>query len=105
VVDIPDAKFNPLGARGIGESGIPGAAGNAIFQDTGKRVRGFPITLDKLMKAQCLSQAPGLMNANTPYSSETQIQTTEKATPYWLNLEPIPCILSSWGEPGFRTLP
>jgi xanthine dehydrogenase YagR molybdenum-binding subunit len=54
VLDIPDTKFNPLGARGIGEIGITGAAaavGNAIFHATGKRVRDFPITLDKLMKA------------------------------------------------------
>jgi xanthine dehydrogenase YagR molybdenum-binding subunit len=52
VLNIPDAKFNPLGARGIGEIGITGAAaavGNAIFHATGKRVRDFPITLDKLM--------------------------------------------------------
>jgi xanthine dehydrogenase YagR molybdenum-binding subunit len=54
VIDIPDTKFNPLGARGIGEIGITGAAaavGNAIFHATGKRVRDFPITLDKIMKA------------------------------------------------------
>ncbi len=54
VLDIPDIKFNPLGARGIGEIGITGAAaavGNAIFHATGKRVRDFPITLDKIMKA------------------------------------------------------
>jgi xanthine dehydrogenase YagR molybdenum-binding subunit len=54
VLNIPDTKFNPLGARGIGEIGITGAAavvGNAIFHATGKRVREFPITLDKLMSA------------------------------------------------------
>jgi xanthine dehydrogenase YagR molybdenum-binding subunit len=54
VLNIPDIKFNPLGARGIGEIGITGAAaavGNAIFHATGKRVRDFPITLDKLMTA------------------------------------------------------
>jgi xanthine dehydrogenase YagR molybdenum-binding subunit len=52
VLNIPDTKFNPLGARGIGEIGITGAAaavGNAIFNATGKRVRNFPITPDKLM--------------------------------------------------------
>jgi xanthine dehydrogenase YagR molybdenum-binding subunit len=52
VLNIPDTKFNPVGARGIGEIGITGAAaavGNAIFHATGKRVRNFPITLDKLM--------------------------------------------------------
>jgi xanthine dehydrogenase YagR molybdenum-binding subunit len=54
VLNIPDTKFNPLGARGIGEIGITGTAaaiGNAIFHATGKRVRNFPITLDKLMGA------------------------------------------------------
>jgi xanthine dehydrogenase YagR molybdenum-binding subunit len=53
VLNIPDTKFNPLGARGIGEIGITGAAaavGNAIFHATGKRIRNFPITLDKLLK-------------------------------------------------------
>jgi xanthine dehydrogenase YagR molybdenum-binding subunit len=54
VLNIPDTKFNPLGARGIGEIGITGTAaavGNAIYHATGKRVRDFPITLDKLMNA------------------------------------------------------
>jgi xanthine dehydrogenase YagR molybdenum-binding subunit len=54
VTGIPDTKFNPLGARGIGEIGITGAAaaiGNAIYNATGKRVRDYPITLDKIMQA------------------------------------------------------
>lgn len=54
VVGIPDLKFNPQGARGIGEIGITGIAGainNAIFNATGKRVRSFPITPDKLQAA------------------------------------------------------
>jgi xanthine dehydrogenase YagR molybdenum-binding subunit len=53
-VGIPDYKFNPLGARGIGEIGITGAAAaiaNAIYNATGKRVRDLPITLDKIMQA------------------------------------------------------
>jgi xanthine dehydrogenase YagR molybdenum-binding subunit len=53
-LNIPDYKFNPLGARGIGEIGITGAAAaiaNAIYNATGKRVRDLPITLDKLMRA------------------------------------------------------
>ncbi len=52
VVGIPDTKFNPVGARGIGEIGITGAAAavaNAIYHATGKRVRDYPITPDKLM--------------------------------------------------------
>jgi xanthine dehydrogenase YagR molybdenum-binding subunit len=54
VTGIPDTKFSPQGARGIGEIGITGAAaavGNAIFHATGKRVRDYPITLDKIMQA------------------------------------------------------
>src|SRR6185312_5882826 len=53
-VNIPDYRFSPLGARGIGEIGITGAAAaiaNAIYNATGKRVRDFPITPDKLMRA------------------------------------------------------
>ncbi len=48
---IPDAH-TPLGARGIGEIGITGAAAaicNAVFNATGKRIRDLPITLDKLL--------------------------------------------------------
>ncbi|AFL88245.1 aerobic-type carbon monoxide dehydrogenase, large subunit CoxL/CutL-like protein [Terriglobus roseus DSM 18391] len=54
VIDTPDTKFNPQGARGVGEIGITGVAGaiaNAIFNATGKRVRDFPITPDKIMAA------------------------------------------------------
>ena len=54
VLNIPDTKFNPLGARGIGEIGITGAAAavaNAIYNATGKRVRQYPITPDKIMQA------------------------------------------------------
>jgi xanthine dehydrogenase YagR molybdenum-binding subunit len=54
VLDIPDTKFNPLGARGIGEIGITGAAAaiaNAIYNATGKRVRHYPIPPDKIMQA------------------------------------------------------
>ena len=50
-LDIPD-PHTPLGAHGIGEIGITGAAAavaNAVFHATGKRVRDLPITLDKLM--------------------------------------------------------
>jgi xanthine dehydrogenase YagR molybdenum-binding subunit len=53
-LNIPDTKFNPLGARGIGEIGITGAmaaVANAIYNATGKRIRDYPITADKLMRA------------------------------------------------------
>lgn len=49
--DIPD-EHAPLGARGLGEIGITGAAAaisNAVFHATGNRIRDLPITLDKLL--------------------------------------------------------
>jgi xanthine dehydrogenase YagR molybdenum-binding subunit len=54
VLNIPDFNLNPLGVRGIGEIGITGAmaaVGNAIFNATGKRVREYPMTPDKIMRA------------------------------------------------------
>jgi xanthine dehydrogenase YagR molybdenum-binding subunit len=54
VLNIPDTTFNPLGARGIGEvsiTGVAAAIANAIYNATGKRVRQFPITPDKIMEA------------------------------------------------------
>ncbi len=50
-IDEPDKIVNPLGAKGVGEIGIVGAAAiaNAVFNATGKRVRNLPITVDKLL--------------------------------------------------------
>lgn len=51
-VDEPDGKVSPIGVKGLGEIGIVGTAAavaNAIFHATGKRVRDFPITIDKLL--------------------------------------------------------
>ena len=51
-VDEKDDHINPIGAKGIGEIGITGAAAaiaNAVFHATGKRVRDLPITLDKVI--------------------------------------------------------
>jgi xanthine dehydrogenase YagR molybdenum-binding subunit len=51
-VGEPDFAFNPIGARGLGEIGITGAAAavaNAVYHATGKRVRDLPITQDKLI--------------------------------------------------------
>jgi xanthine dehydrogenase YagR molybdenum-binding subunit len=55
VLNIPDTAFNPLGARGIGEvsvTGVAAAIANAIYNATGKRIRDFPITPDKIMQAR-----------------------------------------------------
>ena len=54
VLNIPDTRFSPLGARGIGEvatTGVAAAIANAVYNATGKRVRNFPITVDKIMAA------------------------------------------------------
>ena len=51
-VEEKDDHINPIGAKGIGEIGITGAAAavaNAVFHATGKRVRDLPITPDKLL--------------------------------------------------------
>jgi xanthine dehydrogenase YagR molybdenum-binding subunit len=52
-VDEPDERINKLGIKGIGEIGIvgvPAAIANAVYHATGKRIRRFPITLDKLLE-------------------------------------------------------
>jgi xanthine dehydrogenase YagR molybdenum-binding subunit len=51
-VEEEDSVVNALGSKGVGEIGIVGVAAavaNAIYHATGKRVREFPITLDKLL--------------------------------------------------------
>jgi xanthine dehydrogenase YagR molybdenum-binding subunit len=51
-LDHPDTLLSALGARGIGELGIVGAAAaiaNAVYNATGRRIRDLPITLDKLL--------------------------------------------------------
>ncbi len=51
-VGEPDYAFNPMGARGMGEIGITGAAAavaNAVYHATGKRIRDLPIAIDKLI--------------------------------------------------------
>ena len=51
-IGTPDERANPLGAKGIGELGITGAAAaiaNAVFHATRRRVRDLPIRLDRLL--------------------------------------------------------
>ena len=51
-INKPDPHISPIGARGLGEIGgvgVAAAIANAIFNATGKRVRGLPLTLDKLL--------------------------------------------------------
>jgi xanthine dehydrogenase YagR molybdenum-binding subunit len=53
-VDERDDKASPIGVKGLGEIGIVGTAAavaNAIFHATGRRVREFPITIDKILQA------------------------------------------------------
>jgi xanthine dehydrogenase YagR molybdenum-binding subunit len=52
-VEEIDRHANPVGAKGLGEAGISGAAAvvaNAIHDACGVRVRDFPITADKLLE-------------------------------------------------------
>jgi xanthine dehydrogenase YagR molybdenum-binding subunit len=51
-VEENDSIVNDLGSKGVGEIGIVGVASaiaNAVYHATGKRVREFPITLDKVL--------------------------------------------------------
>lgn len=54
-VDELDDKSSPMKAKGVGELGICGAGAavaNAIYNATGIRLRDYPLTIDKLLKAQ-----------------------------------------------------
>ena len=49
-----DPTMPPMKAKGIGELGICGVAAavaNAVYNATGIRVRDYPVTLDKLLRA------------------------------------------------------
>jgi xanthine dehydrogenase YagR molybdenum-binding subunit len=51
-VEERDDRINRLGVKGLGEIGlvgVPAAIANAVYHATGKRIRRFPITLDKLL--------------------------------------------------------
>lgn len=51
-VEEHDEIVNALGSKGVGEIGIVGVAAavaNAVYHATGKRVRDFPITVDKVL--------------------------------------------------------
>jgi xanthine dehydrogenase YagR molybdenum-binding subunit len=53
-LDETDPVSSPMKAEGVAELGICGVAAavaNAIYNATGVRVRDYPITLDKLIKA------------------------------------------------------
>jgi xanthine dehydrogenase YagR molybdenum-binding subunit len=53
-LDDEDPTLSPMKAMGVGELGICGvsaAVANAVYNATGKRIREYPITVDKLLKA------------------------------------------------------
>ena len=52
IVPEDDPHVNPIGAKGIGEIGIVGAAAaiaNAVYHATGKRIRDLPIAPEKIL--------------------------------------------------------
>jgi xanthine dehydrogenase YagR molybdenum-binding subunit len=53
-LDEPDPMSSPMKAKGVAELGICGVAAavaNAVYNATGIRVREYPITVDKLLRA------------------------------------------------------
>jgi xanthine dehydrogenase YagR molybdenum-binding subunit len=51
-IDEPDAQFNAVGAKGLGEIACVGAAAaiaNAVYHATGRRVHDLPIHIEKLL--------------------------------------------------------
>jgi xanthine dehydrogenase YagR molybdenum-binding subunit len=51
-VEYPDFNLNTLGARGVGEIGLAGAAAaltNAVYHATGVRVRELPLKIEHLL--------------------------------------------------------
>lgn len=53
-VDEPDLAMNEMGARGLGEIGLPGVAaaiGNAVYSATGRRCRNLPVPLSLLQSS------------------------------------------------------
>ncbi len=54
LVEEDDPHVNALGIKGVGEIAITGSAGavaNAVWHATGRRVRRFPITLERLVES------------------------------------------------------
>jgi xanthine dehydrogenase YagR molybdenum-binding subunit len=59
-IDKPDLRFNPIGAKGLGEiamCGIAPAIANAIYHATGRRLRSLPIRLDDFHNVDAWSGA------------------------------------------------
>ena len=55
-IDQPDPHFGPLGARGLGELPLTGAAAavaNAVFNATGIRLRDLPMLPDTILAKGC----------------------------------------------------
>jgi len=53
-MDEVDDKSSPMKAKGVGELGLCGSAAaiaNAVYNATGVRIRDYPLTLEKILKA------------------------------------------------------
>jgi len=53
-MDEVDDKSSPMKAKGVGELGLCGSAAaiaNAVYNASGVRIRDYPLTLEKILKA------------------------------------------------------
>ena len=61
LIEVRDEVVGPLGAKGVGEIGMVGAAAaiaNAVFHATGRRVHELPIAPELLMDTDPISVSP-----------------------------------------------
>ncbi|MFB9037919.1 xanthine dehydrogenase family protein molybdopterin-binding subunit [Xanthomonas arboricola] len=61
-IDRPDPLLNVVGAKGLGEVAMAGAAGavaNAIYHATGRRIRKMPIRIEDLLRSSWMNRLDG----------------------------------------------
>lgn len=70
-VEEEDDKVSPIGVKGVGEIGVIGVAAavsNAIFHATGKRIRNFPITIDKILEYEAAAPTESVRTPPTRWN-------------------------------------